>query len=88
MRKINNFTYKVTLESDNATRRLKTLSIVDNEGNDRSDLIEKRNLQWFIDMHDMEETLNWNLNGDQSKFKFQWWQGDKQTQLGYTYVIR
>ena len=83
-----NFTYKITLEKDKTTHHLKTLSIVDEEGNDCSDLIEKRNLQLFIDMNDMKETLNWNLACDSSKFKFQWGQGDKRTQIGYAYVIR
>lgn len=87
MRKIKNFTYKVTVESDKATQ-LRTLAIVDNDGNDCNKLIESRGVGSFNDVNDMKDTLNWNLACDSSKFQFQWGQGDKQTQLCYAYVTR
>ena len=86
MRKIKNFNYKVTVESDKATRKLRTLAIEDKYGKDCNKLIESRGVGSFNDVNDMEDTLNWNLNGDSSKFQFQWGQDDNQTQLGYAYV--
>ena len=88
MIKIKNFTYKVTVESDKATRQLRTLSIEYKDGNGCNKLIESRGVGSFNDVNDMKDTLNWNLNGDSSKFQFQWGQSDKQTQLGYAYVTR
>ena len=88
MRKIKNFNYKVTVESNKATRQLRTLAIEDNDGNDCNKFIESRGVGSFNDVNDMKDTLNWNLNGDSSKYNFQWGQGDKHTQLGYAYVTR
>ena len=88
MRKIKNFNYKVTVESNKATRQLRTLAIDDNYGNNCNKLIESRGVGSFNDVNDMKDTLNWNLNGDSSKYKFQWGQCSKQTQLGYAYVTR
>ena len=88
MIKIKNFNYKITVESDKATRQLRTLSVKDKDGNDCNKLIESRGVGSFNDVNDMKDTLNWNLNGDSSKYKFQWGQGDNQTHLGYAYVTR
>lgn len=88
MRKIKNFTYKVTVESDKATHQLRTLAINDEHGNNCNELIESRGVGSFNDVNDMKDTLNWNLSGDSSKYRFQWGQGDKHTQLGYAYVTR
>ena len=38
-------------------------------------------------MEDMKETLNWNLNGDGSKYQFKWGQGTKDCTEGVAYIF-
>lgn len=38
-------------------------------------------------IEELKETLNWNLNGDSSKFKFGWGQSGKETSDGYAYIF-
>ena len=35
----------------------------------------------------LAETLNWNLNGDSSKYKFRWGQSGKSRSTGYAYIV-
>ena len=48
--------------------------------------IAERGIERFGDLNDMTETLNWNLNGDSSKFKFVWGQSGRSGSTGYAYV--
>lgn len=34
--------------------------------------IKERGIQYFLNMDDVKETLNWNLNGNDSKYQFKW----------------
>lgn len=38
-------------------------------------------------MNDVKETLNWNLNGDDSKYQFKWRQSGKEISEGYAYIL-
>ena len=38
-------------------------------------------------MDDVKETLNWNLNGDDSKYQFKWGQSGKGISEGYAYIF-
>lgn len=44
--------------------------------------IEERGITWFLNMADMKETLNWNLNGDESKYRFKWGHTNKEYSEG------
>lgn len=74
--------------SDKRTKRLTTVSIFDNRTNEfwSKDRIQSRGVERFLNMDDLKETLNWNLNGDDSKFQFRWGQSGKGTSDGYAYV--
>ena len=51
------------------------------------------NLEYFTEdelienIEDMIESLNWYLNGDSSKFQFEWGQSGKNTTDGMAYVF-
>ena len=35
----------------------------------------------------VKETLNWNLNGDSSKYQFKWGRSGKETTQGKVYIF-
>lgn len=41
----------------------------------------------FNDLQDLKAALNWNLNGDSGKFRFQWDQSGRSGGTGYAYVF-
>jgi hypothetical protein len=49
--------------------------------------IQERGIKKFLNMDDMKETLNWNLNGDSSKYQFKWGQGTKDCTEGVAYIF-
>lgn len=75
--------------SDKKTKRLTTVSIFDNRTNEfwSKDRIKSRGVEKFLNIDDLKETLNWNLNGDDSKYQFRWGQSGKETSDGYAYVF-
>jgi hypothetical protein len=70
---LSNAKFVITVESNKRGGKIKTISIFDNRTQQyRSEYIKERGIEWFLNMADMKETLNWNLNGDESKYQFQW----------------
>lgn len=79
----------VEVESEKGSDRITTVSVFDNRENDywSEDRIEEKGIEWFLNMADMKETLNWNLNGDSSKYQFKWGQSGKSRSTGYAYIF-
>lgn len=71
------------------SRKIDTVSVFDNREQTywQEERIKERGITWFLNMNDMKETLNWNLNGDSSKFQFKWGQSSKHTTEGVAYVF-
>ena len=79
----------VSVESNKETGRIRTVSVYDNRTNtfwDRERIAE-RGILSFYGVDDMKETLNWNLNGDSSKYQFGWGQSSKLTSDGKAYIF-
>ena len=74
----------VKVESPKGTKELTTISVYDTRTKKQwtEEQIKERGITWFMDMDDMKETLNWNLNGDSKKYKFQW----EYTTVGTAYI--
>lgn len=79
----------VTVESNKATGMIKTVSVFDNRTQEywTKEAIQERGIEWFLGIDDMKETLNWNLNGDSSKYQFKWGQSSEETSEGRAYVF-
>jgi hypothetical protein len=79
----------VNVSSDKSTKRIKTVTVYDNRTNEywNEEQINERGVQEFLNTDDMKETLNWNLNGDSSKYQFQWGQSNKLYTDGYAYIV-
>ncbi len=74
---------------DNPHIKILTTSVYDNRTNEfwSKERIEERGIEGFLDLEDLKETLNWNLNGDSSKYQFTWGQSSKETSEGKAYVF-
>ena len=78
----------IEVESKRRTHEITTVSVYDNRTRThRPELIRERGIEWFLNMKDMVETLNWNLNGDGKKFRFKWGQSSKTRSTGYAYIF-
>lgn len=79
----------VKLESDRTTGKIRTISIFDNRTQKywSAEQIKDRGCEWFVDINDVKETLNWNLNGDSSKYQFKWGQSTKEKSEGIAYIF-
>lgn len=79
----------INVESDKKTKTIKTISVFDNRTEKHLDysFIKDRGIEWFLNIDDLKETLNWNLNGDSSKYKFKWGQSCKSTSQGFAYIF-
>ena len=86
---LNNAKLIVTRESNKHTKEIKTTSVFDNRTRKywREEEIQERGIIKFLNLDDLKETLNWNLNGDSSKYIFQWGQSGKQTSEGRAYIF-
>lgn len=86
---ISNAKFVIDVESNKKTHEIKTISVFDNRIQEylTEDYIQERNIKNFLDISDMKETLNWNLNGDDSKYVFKWGRSDKLTSEGRAYVF-
>jgi uncharacterized iron-regulated protein len=80
----------VRVESDRNSQMIKTVSMFDNRNQEylTDEYIEERNVKNFLDLNDLKETLNWNLNGDGSKYQFKWGQSGKSFSEGVAYVFQ
>lgn len=79
----------VTVESNQSTGKIRTVSVFDNRTQEywHANKIHSRGIEWFLGLDDMKETLNWNLNGDSSKYQFRWGQSCKNISEGRAYVF-
>ncbi|MEK4025463.1 hypothetical protein [Sporosarcina sp. FSL W7-1283] len=86
---LNNAKFIIEVESNKNTKEIKTVSIFDNRSQEylTDEYINERNIKHFLDINDLKETLNWNLNGDSSKYQFKWGQSGKNISEGLAYVF-
>jgi len=79
----------VMVESDRITGKIRTASIFDNRTKEywSEEQIKSRGCEWFLSLNDLKETLNWNLNGDSSKYQFTWGQSSKEKSEGVAYIF-
>ena len=86
---LNNAKLIVKIISNKVTNEIKTESVYDNRTQTfwATEKIEERGITNFINIDDVKETLNWNLNGDSSKYQFKWGQSGKVFSDGYAYVF-
>ena len=69
----------IKVDSDRIKGIITTVSVFDNRTQVywSKDKIQERGIIYFLNIQDMKETLNWNLNGDESKYQFKWGQSSK-----------
>ena len=81
--------YVITLQSNKRTHALTTQSVTDQRSDEgwTQEQIQQRGIVNFANLNDMAETLNWNLNGDASKFVYKFGQSGKDTSTVYAYVF-
>jgi hypothetical protein len=79
----------IRVESDRINNIIRTLSVFDNRTQrewTREQIVE-RGIEEFMNVQHLKETLNWNLNGDESKYQFKWGQSSKTRSEGLAYVF-
>ena len=88
-KRLSNAKFIVRVESDKNTKQIKTVSVLNNRTNEYKDekFIQDRGISWFLNLDDLKETLNWNLNGDSSKYVFKWEQSSKTNSDGIVYIF-
>lgn len=86
---INNAKIIVTIKSNKHTKRIETVSAFDNRTKEdlSEEYIKERGINFFLNLDDLKETLNWNLNGDGKKFQFKWGQSGKTYTEGRAYIF-
>ena len=86
---LNNAKLVIRVESNKHTKEIITRDVFDNRTQSywTDERIHERGIEKFLNMEDMNETLNWNLNGDSSKFQFKWGQGTKDCTEGVAYIF-
>lgn len=81
--------FEVIVRSRRGASEILTESVIDLRTEiawNRQEIAERR-IERFGNLKDMADTLNWNLNGDSSKFRFQWGQSRKSGSTGYAYIF-
>lgn len=86
---LSNAKFSINIESNKHTKEIKTTSVFDNRTQKywTEEQIQERGISRFLNLADLKETLNWNLNGDDSKYIFQWGQSGKVISEGRAYVF-
>ncbi len=79
----------IRVEGNKKNKTIKTISVFDNRTQRflDDDFIEERNIVYFLNLYDLKETLNWNLNGDSSKFQLKWGQSNNIKIEGLAYIF-
>ena len=79
----------VNVRSNKKTKKIETVSIFDNRTGEywTDERIESRGVRDFLNVDDMKQTLDWNLNGDDSKYRLYWGQSGKEYSDGTAYVF-
>ena len=78
----------IKVESNIGEKTITTNSVFDNRTMEywEDEQISERGIISFLDIQDLKETLNWNLNGDSSKYQFKWGMTGK-TSEGIAYIF-
>lgn len=79
----------IDIESNKHTKEITTICVYDSRTKNywtEGQIIE-RGIKRFLNLSDLKETLNWNLNGDSSKYQFKWGQSGKEISEGRAYVF-
>lgn len=86
---LNNAKLIIRVMGNKLTKEIKTMAVFDNREQKfwSPERIQERGITDFLNMDDMKETLNWNLNGDSSKYQFKWGQGTKDCTEGVAYIF-
>lgn len=86
---LNNAKLVVRVEGNKHSKEIITRDVFDNRTQTywSDERIKERGITHFLNMNDMKEVLNWNLNGDSSKYQFKWGQSSKDTTEGVAYVF-
>lgn len=79
----------VDVQSNKKEQSITTLSVFDNRTKKlwTDKQIEERGIISFLNVANMKETLNWNLNGDDTKYQFKWRQSGKTFSQGRAYIF-
>lgn len=79
----------IKVDSDRIKGIITTVSVFDNRTQVywSKDKIQERGIIYFLNLQDMKETLNWNLNGDESKYQFKWGQSGNKHSEGMAYIF-
>lgn len=80
----------ISVESEGIhSGKIKTVSVFDNRTQQywTEEQVKERGIVWFLSIEDMKQTLNWNLNGDDSKYQFKWGKTANGISEGKAYVF-
>lgn len=79
----------IRVEGNKHTKEIITRNVFDNRTQEywSDEHIHERGIEKFLNMDDMKQTLNWNLNGDSSKYQFKWGQGTRDCTEGVAYIF-
>ena len=86
---LNNAKLIIRVIGNKHTKEIITENVFDNREQKywTDERIQERGIRKFLNMEDMKETLNWNLNGNSSKYQFKWGQGTKDCTEGVAYIF-
>ena len=86
---IKNAKLVIKVVGNKRTKEIKTINVFDNREQKywTDERIQERGITHFLNMEDMKVTLNWNLNGDSSRYQFRWCQSTKDSTEGVAYVF-
>lgn len=84
-----NAKFLVEIFSPKNSKTCETRSILDLRINSywEPEEILERGVKDFNDLQDLKATLNWNLDGDSSKYQFCWGQSGRNGTIGYAYIF-
>lgn len=79
----------IKVESKKGTQEINTISVFDNRTQENwgEERIKERGVEHFLNVEHLKETLNWNLNGDSSKYQFKWGQSVNGNSEGLAYIF-
>ncbi len=86
---LNNAKFIVKVEGNKKTKKIRTIEVFDNRTQRfwTDEQISERGIEEFLNVEDLKETLNWNQNGDSSRYQFKWGQSAKEVSEGLAYVF-
>lgn len=79
----------VGVESYKQTKEITTVFVFGNRTQKywTEEQVKERGIVRFLNLSDLKETLNWNLNGDSSKYQFKWGQSGGGVSEGQAYIF-